>query len=473
MIKDNQKNLNKLNIVIDALLILGAYFLAYPLRFYVLSRFKMFAVAGAESFLSFTEYTENVVYLIPGYLVIYNICGLYKPKRGHRRIRLVGNLFEANILGIFYFAFLLFIKKESDISRWFYITFGVLNFTFTTGFRLLMIKILRIIRRRGKNLKHVLMVGYSRATEGYIDRIKQNPDWGYFIHGILDDNLVPGTEYRGIQVLGANMDLENFISGNDYDEIVISLSIDEYEKLEGIVNVCEKSGVHTKFVPDYNNMVSTVPYIEDLYGLPVINIRNVPLSNTANVVFKRLMDIVLGSIALALAALPMLIIAIAIRINSKGPAIFSQVRVGKHGREFRMFKFRSMYMEDPEKEKSEWTTRGDKRVTGVGRIIRKTSLDELPQLFNVIGGSMSLVGPRPERPQFVEKFKEEVPRYMIKHQVRPGMTGWAQVNGYRGDTSIRKRIEHDLYYIENWSVGLDIKILFLTVFKGFINKNAY
>jgi exopolysaccharide biosynthesis polyprenyl glycosylphosphotransferase len=220
-------------------------------------------------------------------------------------------------------------------------------------------------------------------------------------------------------------------------------------------------------------MVSTVPYIEDLYGLPVINIRNVPLTNTSNLFIKRAMDIIIGSIALIISLIPMLIIGIIIKCTSKGPALFSQIRVGKHGKEFKMFKFRSMYLEDPEKEKEEWTTRGDKRVTPIGRFIRKTSLDELPQLFNVLGGSMSLVGPRPERPQFVEKFKEEVPRYMIKHQVRPGMTGWAQINGLRGDTSIRKRIEYDLYYIENWSVGLDIKILFLTIFKGFINKNAY
>lgn len=473
MIKDNQKHLNRLHIVIDALLILGAYFLAYPLRFYVLSKFKIFAVAGAESFLSFERYTENILFLVPGYLVIYSICGLYRPKRGHRKIRMLGNLFEANLLGIFYFAFLLFIKKESDISRWFYIVFGVLNYIFGATFRLTMLRVLRVLRKHGKNLKHVLLVGYSRAAEGYIDRILANPDWGYYIHGILDDSRVIGTDYRNIRVLGAVMDLENHLAENEYDEIVISLSIDEYEKMEAIVNACEKSGVHTKFVPDYGNMVSTIPYIEDLYGLPVINIRNVPLSNTANVIVKRLMDLVLGCICLAITLFPMFIIIIAIRLDSKGSAIFSQTRVGKHGREFKMYKFRSMYTEDPEKEKSEWTTRGDKRVTRVGKFIRKTSLDELPQLFNVIGGSMSLVGPRPERPQFVEKFKEEVPRYMVKHQVRPGMTGWAQINGYRGDTSIRKRIDHDLYYIENWSVGLDIKILFLTIFKGFINKNAY
>ena len=473
MIKDNQKTFNRLYIVLDAMLIVGAYFLAYPLRFHVLTAFRPFALQNGERFLAFTIYARKIMFLLPGYLVIYGLSGLYKPRRGHSRIRVIGNLIEANLLGIFYFAFLIFIQKENDISRWFYLIFGALNLTFGLGLRYVISKVLRTIRKRGKNLKHVLLVGYSRATEGFIDRIKQNPEWGYWIHGILDDNAVLDTEYKGIKVVGSILDLGQIIEENDYDEIVITLGLSEYEKLESIVNVCEKTGVHTKFVPDYNNMVSTVPYIEDLYGLPVINIRNVPLTNTINLFIKRTMDIVLGFIALVLGFIPMLVIAVIIKCTSKGPVIFSQVRVGKHGREFKMFKFRSMYLEDPDKEKEEWTTKGDKRVTPIGKFIRKTSLDELPQLFNVLGGSMSLVGPRPERPQFVEKFREEVPRYMVKHQVRPGMTGWAQIKGYRGDTSIKKRIEYDLYYIENWSVGLDIKILFLTIFKGFINKNAY
>lgn len=473
MIKDNQNTLNKLHIVFDAALIVAAYFLAYPLRFDFLTRFSPFALAEGEKYLSLYEYSRNIVFLVPGYLIIYDLCGLYRPKRGRRAIRMISNLIEANLLGIFYFAFLIFIQKEVNISRWFYLVFAGLNLFFGVAFRMTANRILRSIRKRGRNLKHVLMVGYSRAAEGYIDRIQTNPDWGYSVHGILDDNMAVGTRYRGVEVIGSVLDLDTFISENDFDEIVISLCIDEYEKLERIVNVCEKSGLHTKFVPDYGTMVSTVPYIEDLYGLPVINIRNVPLTNTMNIIIKRLMDIVLGLIALAVFAVPMLVLAIIIKCTSKGPVIYSQIRVGKHGKEFKMYKLRSMYVEDRDIEKDKWTTRKDTRITPIGRFIRKTSLDELPQLFNVLAGSMSLVGPRPERPQFVEKFKEEIPRYMVKHQVRPGMTGWAQVNGYRGDTSIKRRIDHDLYYIENWSLLLDIKILFLTIFKGFINHNAY
>ena len=204
-----------------------------------------------------------------------------------------------------------------------------------------------------------------------------------------------------------------------------------------------------------------------------MNIRRVPLNDPLNRWMKRIVDIFGSIVAIILFSPVMLAVSVIIKATSPGPLIFVQERVGLHNRPFKMYKFRSMVVQSEETEKGEWTTQNDPRVTAVGKFIRKTSIDELPQLFNVLKGSMSLVGPRPERPQFVEKFKEEIPRYMIKHQVRPGMTGWAQVNGYRGDTSIYKRIEHDLYYIENWTLGLDIKIIILTFFKGFINKNAY
>jgi len=267
--------------------------------------------------------------------------------------------------------------------------------------------------------------------------------------------------------------LDARLAENDLDEIVIALALKDYDYLEEIVNKCEKSGVHTKFVPDYNKIIPTVPETEDLLGLPVINIRRMPLGELHNSAIKRIVDILGSLFALILFSPVMLITAIAVKIESPGPVIFSQERVGKHNKVFRMYKFRSMQVQDEDEEKKEWTTKNDPRVTKVGKIIRKTSIDEMPQFFNIFIGDMSLVGPRPERPLFVEKFRDEIPHYMIKHQVRPGLTGWAQINGYRGDTSIEGRIEHDLYYIENWTLGFDIKILFLTIFKGFINKNAY
>ena len=367
----------------------------------------------------------------------------------------------------------LFVQHEVHYSRGTLAIFFLLSVGGLSCKRIFLRKMLRYFRQQGYNQKHVLLVGYSRAAESYIDRVAANPEWGYQIRGILDDHRHRGDHYKGVRVIGATSDLKTILDMNLLDEIAITLSIRDYAGLEKMVAECEKSGVHTKFIPDYNKFIPTRPYTEDLQGLPVINIRHVPLNDLLNATMKRIMDLLGAVTALILFSPVMVITAAIIKSTSPGPIIYSQERVGLHNRPFKMYKFRSMEVQLPGQEKGKWTTPHDPRVTPVGRIIRKTSIDELPQLFNVLAGSMSLVGPRPERPFFVERFKEEIPRYMIKHQVRPGMTGWAQINGYRGDTSIEKRIEHDLYYIENWTLGFDFKILFLTVFKGFINKNAY
>jgi Undecaprenyl-phosphate glucose phosphotransferase len=474
MIKDNQKMLNRVHVLLDACIIVFSYLLTYYLRFYSpLTKLIIFLRVEPKTFYSLAGYAQRLILLVPLYLIIYYFAHLYTPKRGKRRWIEIFNIIVANIFGIAFFSSFLYITGEKDISRYFLGLYLCLNIIFTVAARMILTQALRIARRRGYNLKHVLLVGYGHAAEAYIDRIFANPQWGYYIHGILDDTMEVGTMYKKVPVIGSITHLEAFLSKMSLDEIAITLSINEYEKLENIVAVCEKSGVHTKFIPDYYSFIPTTPYTEDLYGLPVINIRNVPLSNTYNRIIKRIVDIIGASLALIIFAIPMLIVAILIKITSPGPIIFSQIRIGKHNKEFKMYKFRSMEIQPDQEEKKAWTTKSDPRVTGIGKFIRKTSIDEFPQFFNVLKGDMSLVGPRPERPFFVDKFKEEIPRYMIKHQVSPGLTGWAQINGYRGDTSIRKRIDHDLYYIENWTLGFDFKIMFLTIFKGFINKNAY
>ena len=279
--------------------------------------------------------------------------------------------------------------------------------------------------------------------------------------------------YKGCKVIGSIDNLTDILPMSQLDEIAVTLSLADYDRLEEIVGMCEKSGVHTKFIPDYNSLIPNKPYTEDLNGLPVINIRYVPLSNTFNALCKRIVDIVGSLVGIILLSPFLIIVALIIKLTSKGPIIFKQERVGLHNKPFYMYKFRTMYVQSEEEEAKGWTTKDDPRVTRVGKFFRKTSIDELPQLFNILVGEMSIVGPRPERPQFVEKFKEEIPRYMIKHQVRPGLTGWAQINGYRGDTSIRRRIDYDIYYIENWTMGFDFKIMFLTIFRGLMNENAY
>ena len=467
MIKENQSFLNKLHVVLDALVIAVSYVLSWYLRF----RSGIFEMDAW--YLSLQVYMSGLIFIIPGYLLLYYIFQLYTPKRVRGRRLEAWNILQANTIGFLVFILVLYFRHQADFSRTMIFVFYCINIFLEVVERNLIRMGLRKIRSQGFNQKHVLMIGYSRAAEQYIDRVLANPDWGYSIRGILADNIPRGTEYKGIKVLGRIDNLEIVLPENKLDEIVITLGLAEYHKLERIVKICEKSGVHTKFVPDYNNVIPTKPYTEDLHGLPVINIRRVPLSDPLNKWMKRGVDIFGALVAIVIFSPVMIVTAIMIKRTSSGPVIFSQERVGLQNKPFKMYKFRSMVVQDEKKEKKGWTTKDDPRVTTVGRFIRKTSIDELPQLFNVLKGNMSLVGPRPERPQFVEKFKEEIPRYMIKHQVRPGLTGWAQVNGYRGDTSIQKRIEHDLYYIENWTLGFDFKIIFLTFFKGFINKNAY
>ena len=465
MIKENQKHFNRLHVVLDAFVIVVSYFIAWMIKFLFMDQ-----DVGA---LPFRIYAAAILPIVLVYLLLYYIFSLYTPKRVQGRRLEMWNIVKANTVGIALILGALYLIKMMHFSRELLAIFYFVNILLETGLRNLIRYFLRSMRKNGYNLKHILLVGYSHAAEEYIDRIIANPQWGYKIRGILDDHIEAGTEYKGVKVLGRIANLMVILPQNRPDEIAITLGLNEYYRLEEIVALCEKSGVHTKFIPDYNRVIPTKPYTEDILGLPVINIRHVPLTNTYYAFLKRTMDIVGSVCAIILFSPVMLFSAVMIKLTSPGPLIFKQERVGLHNQPFMMYKFRSMEVQAPEKEKTRWTVKDDPRVTGFGKFMRKTSIDELPQLFNVLKGEMSLVGPRPERPFFVEKFKEEIPRYMIKHQVRPGITGWAQVNGYRGNTSIRKRIEYDLYYIENWTLGLDIKILFLTVFKGFINKNAY
>ena len=472
MIKDNQKRLNRLHILLDILVTSAAYALAW----FIVGSGKV--LPGDVGGLKPQIYFMALVFIVPVYLVLYASFHLYVPKRIQGRRSELANICKANVIGLMLFTFVLFglrrfVSHLSYFSTKMILAFFAANIILLEAERISIRIFLRSLRTNGYNQKHVLLIGYSRAAEGFIDRVSVNPEWGYHVQGILDDHRPAGFAYKKVQVLGPTNHLEDFLASNTLDEIAITLSIKEYSNLEQIVAACEKSGVHTKFIPDYNNIIPTIPYMEDLQGLPVIHIRHVPLTGVFNATMKRIVDLAGALFGLIVFSPLMLVTALLIKITSPGPVLFSQERIGLHNRPFKMYKFRSMEVQDPGRERSQWTTPHDPRVTPVGRFIRKTSIDEMPQFFNVLIGDMSLVGPRPERPLFVEKFKEEIPRYMIKHQVRPGLTGWAQVNGYRGDTSITKRIEHDLYYIENWSLGFDFKIMFLTVFKGFINKNAY
>ena len=469
MIKDNQKYFNRLHVVLDAVIIAVSYLLAWYLRFA-----GPFSVTDENvGVLPMRTYFEMLYVIVPGYLILYYNFNLYTPKRATVHKYEIINIFQANTVGLILLMASWYLVAQVHFSRAMMAYFYVINILLTNINRSVIRVLLQYFREKGYNIKYILLVGYSRAAEHYIDRINSNPQWGYVVRGILDDSVPRGTLYQGVKVVGTIDNLLYILPENKLDEIAITLSLKDYDNLERIVDICEKSGVHTKFIPDYNSMFPSRPYTEDLMGLPVINIRYVPLTNTLNWVAKRVVDVVVALVGLVVSSPIMLISAIAIGCTSRGPIIFKQERIGLHNKPFQMYKFRTMKVQKPTNEEKEWTTKDDPRVTKVGRFLRRTSIDELPQLFNILKGDMSVVGPRPERPQFVDKFKEEIPRYMVKHQVRPGLTGWAQINGYRGDTSIKRRIEYDIFYIENWTMSFDIKIMFLTIFKGFINKNAY
>ena len=422
--------------------------MSYILSWYL--RFQSAFFPPSPGGLPVNVYMSALIFVIPVYLILFSLFLLYMPRRVKSHRRELWNIIRSNVIGFMGFILVLYFTKQEHFSRQMLVLFLVINVTLECISRNIIRYVLWKMRSQGFNQKHILLVGNSRAAKQYQEKIRQNPRWGYHVLGVL-----------------ADIDkLEETIGEHDLDEIVITLRMSEYEKLERVVDICEKSGVHTKFIPDYGNLIPTRPYIEDVQGIPVINIRRVPLNSRWNQFLKRTVDIAGAFIAVVLFSPVMLITAISLKIAGNGTVIYRQERVGMHNKSFYMYKFRSMVEQDETCEKTSWTVKDDPRITPIGKFIRKMSIDELPQLFNVLKGEMSLVGPRPERPQFVEKFKNEIPRYMVKHQVRPGMTGWAQIHGYRGDTSIEKRIEYDLYYIENWSLGLDFKILCLTLFRG-------
>lgn len=471
MIKDNQRFLNKLHVLLDVLIICASYALAW-----LLTIVAPIFPAG-HGVLPPQVYFAALIPIVPAYLLLYWAFHLYEPKRTHSKRAELWHICQACAVGLMLLTSILFAFRRSgyfgNFSTRMLVAFSIIDITLTTIERFSIRYILSRLRRKGFNQKHVMLVGFSDASDQFIDACRRNPDWGYHIYGIVDDIAEVGEGYKGVRVVGRISELEHILAQNTIDEIAITLPLAAYAKLDGIVHVCEKSGVHTKFIPDYNNIIHSKPVTEDMDGLPVINIRNVPLTDPVKATAKRAVDICGALVGIILFSPVMLVVATLIKLTSPGPIIFKQERVGLHNKPFMMYKFRSMVQQTEADEKKGWTVPGDPRVTRVGRFIRKTSIDEFPQFFNVLAGQMSLIGPRPERTQFVEMFKEEIPRYMIKHQVRPGMTGWAQVNGLRGDTSIYERVKYDIWYIENWTMSLDVKILFLTIFKGFVNKNAY
>ena len=327
--------------------------------------------------------------------------------------------------------------------------------------------------RRGEGLRNILVAGAGELGRIVADKFIEQQELGFRVVGFIDDES--GGDFvghRGIPVLGALDDVEKVILSTPVHSIYIALPIEEHQKTRSLIGFARREGLDIKIAWDYLTHVALRAGVEDLDGIPIISLTDTPIRGW-NWVLKRAMDISISSFLLVLSSLPFAVIALLIKVTSKGKVFYTQERMGLDGEPFMICKFRSMY-EDAEKDTGPvWPTANDPRITPLGRFLRLLNIDELPQLFNVLKGDMSLVGPRPERPNFVHQFKGKIPQYMLRHKVKSGMTGWAQVNGWRGDTSIEKRIEHDIYYIENWTLGLDIRILWLTFWRMFLQKHAY
>ncbi|NYB26248.1 MAG: undecaprenyl-phosphate glucose phosphotransferase [Methanobacteriaceae archaeon] len=467
MIRENQKYFNLILIVADSSVIIISLILAWYLRF----RTTILGDVGVSGW-GFTEYMIPLVVIIPLYLVLYYIFALYRPQRTSTLISEIGDIIKANFTGLVVLTALLYLISADDYSRYVLLVFAIFTTLFTVTERMVVRNSLRIIRSKGYNLKHVLVVGAGELGLKFARRIDENQHIGYHIIGFLDDNLEKGHKILNSEVIGKIKDLEHFVFTEPLDRVVITLSPRDYNILE-IVDVCEKHGVKAVIIPEFSRYFPARPNIDMLDDMPIIDIRYIPLDNVYKKFLKRIFDCIAATLAIIILSPIIIVTAVLVKLSSPGSIIYKQERVGLNRKKFQIYKFRSMETHDETKIAPRWTTEDDPRKTTIGSFIRRTSIDEFPQFFNILRGDMSLIGPRPERPVFVEMFREQIPKYMIKHYVRPGMTGWAQVNGWRGNTSIEKRIEHDIYYVENWTIFLDLKIFFLTFIRGFVNKNAY
>ena len=308
-----------------------------------------------------------------------------------------------------------------------------------------------------------------------VNKLCKHSEFGFEIVGFLDDRVsdrIYNTEVN-LPILGKIAEVDRIVHLLNVDIVIIALPIKAYEKIRNVVKLCDEEGVRVDIIPDFFEIIEPTAPVYEIDGLPLLSVRNTPMDSPAYQMGKRVFDFAFSLLILVILSPLFLIMAVGIKLSSPGPIFFKQERIGANRKNFQMFKFRTMKLQHKEQSDTVWTTKDDNRSSKFGNFLRKTSLDELPQFFNVLRGEMSVVGPRPERPFFAKKFKTEIPKYMVRHQVKPGITGYAQINGWRGDTSIEKRLESDLYYMRNWSFGFDMKIISKTILKGWINENAY
>ena len=445
MLKENARVLTLLRFCFDMLCVALSFICAWYIKF----EWNIFV---KEPHLPLKEYSVLLYAGLIIFALMQYFSSMYESRRMGGALSEIKICFKNSLVVLAVILAGLFFFKKADYSRVFTFVFVMLIFIFTSVQRMIVKGVLRAFRYFGYNIKHLVVVGKGPKTQDFINAIKLHRDMGYEIFDVIES-------YKN---------LEEILDKNAIDEVVISLSDSESSEIPKIINICEYCGVKASIIPSYTKYAPSKPKTDSIDDIILINTRYIPLDNIFYSSIKRIIDIILSLAGIIISSPLLLGIAIGIKATSKGKVLFCQERVGFNSQNFTIYKFRTMKSNT---SNDGWTVKNDDRVTKLGKFLRKSNLDELPQLFNVLKGDMSLVGPRPEQVHFVEKFRDEIPKYMLKHRVRPGITGWAQVNGLRGDTSIEERIKKDLYYIENWSLSLDVKICIMTLFKG--NKNAY
>jgi len=475
------KRYNRLLVAAHVLADLGsgglAFALAYALRFESTLFTTLVPVTkGQPPFRDYLLILPVVALLVPA---AFHVQGLYRLRRNRTRVddffgvlvgtilAVLGGVAGTLYLHTYYLSDALRQQGILEISQLAWGLFLVLNVLFTYGSREIARDLLRRRWRAGLGLKRVLVVGSADLGRMVADRILEHAELGFRLVGFADDQAETGNTigYRGLPVLGGIADVPEVCRQEHVDEIYVALPIDEHVKMLHVLEFATRECIDIHVVPDLLQFVALRARLEDLDGLPIIRINDVPLRGI-NSVIKRVVDAVLSFAVVTAGAIPTLIISWLIRRSSPGPVFYRQTRMGIDGKAFTVYKFRSMPVDAEDASGPVWARDDDPRATPIGRWLRRHDIDELPQFWNVLRGDMSIVGPRPERPFFVEQFKHRIPQYMLRHKVKAGITGWAQVNGWRGNTSLEKRIEFDLYYIENWSLSLDFKIMWLTLLKG-------
>lgn len=400
--------------------------------------------------------------------------GLYRSKRVQGIFRQVADLLKATILsGLLVLAFLYYVQ-DVPYSRKLLVLFIVMLFVGLSISHLLAIIVLRILRKRGYNLRYYAVIGAGKKGQLLVRDTEQMKWLGlkckFFVDN--DPNRI-GNSLLGVSIYGPIEKLTELVKTNDVDEVYLTLSGNEAQEAYPILESLQAAGKTIRIIPDWGNLLSISDGVAEPIGSQLLfSAADSPLSGY-NIILKEIFDRIAGAILLIIFAIPAVIIVVLIKLTSRGPVFYKQIRVGMDQKEFKMLKFRTMAADAEQKDGPQWARPNDPRRTRIGTLLRRTSLDEVPQLINVIKGEMSLVGPRPERPHFVKQFSEEYKKYMLRHKLKAGMTGWAQIHGFRGDTSLKKRLQYDLYYIRNWSFWLDLWILVQTPWQIIKGRNAY